>query len=109
MARGKKTGGRQKGTPNKATTHREALLNATLTGVNAVKFLADVMSNPEFPFNVRFAAAKELAPYQHPKKASVQADVNANVSHDDFWTNAQRVRQQINGHANGRTAGGSEQ
>lgn len=84
MAKGQKTGGRKKGTPNKATVEREALVSAAASGANPIKFFADLLSNMDAPLQLRFAAAKELAPYMHAKLASIEANINANVKHENL-------------------------
>jgi hypothetical protein len=57
MAKGIKTGGRSKGTPNKATADIKAL--AQVHAVDAVAMLAVIMMNSESD-TARIAAAKEL-------------------------------------------------
>ncbi|MFY3543111.1 hypothetical protein ACOTH0_08865 [Achromobacter xylosoxidans] len=53
-----KTGGRTKGTPNRATADIKAL--AQLHAVEAIATLAEIMKDPEHPPAARVAAAKEL-------------------------------------------------
>ncbi len=53
-----KTGGRTKGTPNRATADIKAL--AQLYGPEAIDTLAEIMKNEEHPPAARVAAAKEL-------------------------------------------------
>src|SRR5690349_12616156 len=84
MALGRKTGGRKKGTPNKANAARAALLSQALDGEDPLLFFADVLRNKEAPLELRFAAAKELAPYRHPRLSSTEANVNANVTYADL-------------------------
>lgn len=58
MATGKKTGGRQKGTPNKATADiKEA---AQKFGAEAIELLIDIANDKECPPASRVAAVKEI-------------------------------------------------
>lgn len=57
MALGKKTGGRKRGTPNKATADVRAM--AKEYGAAAIERLADLMKNAESE-QAQIAAAKEL-------------------------------------------------
>lgn len=68
MALGKKTGGRKKGTPNKATA--ELRTGALRDGVSPLAFMLEVMRDEERDSNVRLDAAKAAAPYIHPKLAT---------------------------------------
>jgi|ERR1700752_3249671 len=70
MAKGKKTGGRQKGVPNKTNAEREASIAAS--GLTPLDYLLQVMRTPETAENVRIDAAKAAAPYVHPKLANIQ-------------------------------------
>ena len=69
-----KTGGRKKGTPNKRTAERQLLL-ATInaSGKDPISFFSDLLHNEAVPLELRFQAAKELAPYVHPKLQSIEA------------------------------------
>jgi hypothetical protein len=62
-----KTGGRKKGAPNKRTIARQQLL-ATIkaSGNDPISFFSDLLQNDAAPLDLRFQAAKELAPYVHP-------------------------------------------
>jgi hypothetical protein len=68
---GKKTGGRQKGTPNKRTPAiKEAEIAAT--GETPRDYMLRVMRDPTVDWNRRDAMAKAAAPYCHPHLASVE-------------------------------------
>ena len=69
MAKGRKTGGRKKGTPNKATAVRQAEIAAS--GPTPLDFMLEVMRNEENDLATRLVAAVRAAPYVHPKLASV--------------------------------------
>ena len=70
MAKGKKSGGRQKGTPNKATAQRQREVAAS--GEVPLEYLLKVMRDEHASLEARFEAAKAAAPYVHPKLASVE-------------------------------------
>ncbi len=76
MANGKKTGGRQKGTPNKATAEKAAEIAES--GITPLDYMLKVMRDESAPNARRDDMAKASAPYVHPKLAAV--DVNANLS-----------------------------
>lgn len=64
-----KTGGRQKGSRNKATASRERAVAAT--GETPLDYVLRVMRNPHASPSRRDWAAATAAPYVHPKLASV--------------------------------------
>ena len=80
MAVGKKTGGRQKGTPNKATVERDlraaqGLKAATLDGLLPLDVMMCRMKNEALPngslvADDQLAAAIAAAPYIHPRLAA---------------------------------------
>ncbi|MFU0503639.1 hypothetical protein [Pseudaminobacter sp. NGMCC 1.201702] len=70
MAVGKKTGGRQKGTPNRATARREREISKS--GMTPLEYMLKVMRNPKADAGRRDDMAKAAAPYVHPKLASMQ-------------------------------------
>lgn len=70
MAPGIKTGGRRKGTPNKATARREKEI--AKGGDTPLEYMLKVMRNPKAAETRRDDMAKAAAPYVHPKLASMQ-------------------------------------
>jgi hypothetical protein len=81
--RRQKTGGRKKGTPNKKTAERAKLLaGLKVDGKDPVSFFSSILRNDAAPLDLRFQAARELAPYAHPKLASVEARIGVK-SHED--------------------------
>jgi hypothetical protein len=70
MATGRKTGGRAKGTPNRATAAKVAAIAAS--GVPPLDYLLSVMRDEENPVQLRLDAAKAAAPYVHPRMSSVE-------------------------------------
>lgn len=70
MPVGRKTGGRKKGTPNKATARREKEI--AKGGDTPLDYMLKVMRNPKAHPQRRDDMAKAAAPYVHPKLAAVQ-------------------------------------
>src|SRR5262245_25417284 len=76
MAFGRKTGGRQKGTPNKKTTMLVEAMKAAALGlppdVTALQLQQAVYRNESFPIEVRLRASEAAMPYEQPRLATVQ-------------------------------------
>ena len=73
MARPKgypKSGGRQKGTGNKATA--KLVAEIAKSGKTPLQFLLDRMRNTKADMSERIDCAKAAAPYVHPKLASIE-------------------------------------
>lgn len=73
MARPKglpKTGGRKRGSHNKAAAAKAAAIEAS--GLTPLDYMLGVLRNEAMPDALRFVAAKAAAPYVHPKLASVE-------------------------------------
>jgi hypothetical protein len=68
---GERRGGRQRGTPNRATAARQAAIAAS--GLTPLDYLLCVMRDPQAPRAERLEAAKAAAPYVHPKLAPIEA------------------------------------
>jgi len=72
MAKGRKTGGRQKGTPNRATAARRAALAAlNESHTDPISFFCSVLRDENAPRAERRDAAHKLLPYYHPKLATI--------------------------------------
>ncbi len=74
MAMGKKTGGRQKGTPNKRTAEKMALVDqATTSGISPLEVMLGAMREAWAQDDKEAAAnfAKDAAPYVHPRLSAV--------------------------------------
>jgi hypothetical protein len=67
-----KTGGRKRGTPNKATAAREAEIRSS--GLTPLDYMLQVMRDEEAPTELRLDAAARAAPYVHPRLASVAVE-----------------------------------
>ena len=70
MAKGVKTGGRQKGSKNKVTVEREAEIAAA--GLILLEFFLQILRNENNPFDDRFKSAVAAAPYCHPKLSPIE-------------------------------------
>ena len=69
MAKGRKTGGRRKGTPNKATAVRQAEIAGS--GLTPLDFMLSVMRDEQADTATRLDAAIKAAPYCHPRLATI--------------------------------------
>lgn len=70
MAAGKKTGGRTKGVPNKATAAKVQEIAAS--GLTPLDYMLGVMRDTSIDVDRRDDMAKAAAPYVHPKLAAVE-------------------------------------
>jgi hypothetical protein len=77
MARGRKTGGRQKGARNRATG--EARAAAAATGVLPLAYMLSVMRDPAVDHKRRDAMAMAAAPYLHPRLTAIDAKLSPAV------------------------------
>jgi hypothetical protein len=68
--RGKKTGGRKKGTPNKANAERQAAIAAS--GIDPLTYMLRVMNDPKADVRRRDEMARAAAPYTNARLASVE-------------------------------------
>jgi hypothetical protein len=64
MARGRKTGGRKRGTPNKRTIAQKEIV---ASGMLPLEFLCAVYQDSKQSMNRRIEAARSAAPYLHAK------------------------------------------
>src|SRR5688572_10138878 len=94
-----KTGGRQKGTPNKATAAKAAEVAAT--GLTPLDYMLTMLRNPdELPAN-RMWAAEKAAPFVHPKLAAVEHSGTIDQRH----TATDMTDEQLAAIAAGRSTG----
>ncbi len=70
MAKGTKTGGRVKGTPNVRRSRLQAQVKAT--GITPLDFMLAEMRNQDNSKPFRAQMARDAAPYLHPKLASTE-------------------------------------
>ena len=94
LLRRPKTGGRRAGTPNKKTVERQRAIEAIkASGKDPISFFADLLRNEDAPLDLRFQDARELAPFVHPKLASVEARMGGQT-HEDRLEAAQRLLEE---------------
>jgi hypothetical protein len=74
MGRGRKTGGRQKGTRNRAT--EEARVAAVATGILPLDYMLSVMRDPNADHKRRDAMAMAAAVYLHPRLSTIDATLS---------------------------------
>jgi hypothetical protein len=74
MVLGRKTGGRQKGARNRATT--EARAAAEATGILPLDYMLSVMRDDKVESKRRDAMAMAAAPYLHPKLSPIDGQPN---------------------------------
>src|SRR5260370_28791785 len=70
MARGRKTGGRKKGSRNKRP--RELIERIEASGLVPLEYMLSVMRDEKQPQDVRMEMAKAAAPFVHPRLAAVK-------------------------------------
>lgn len=81
-----KTGGRKKGTPNRATLTLKEKLETM--GCDPLLELAKIAMNKKNPIEIRVLCLREIAPYVHPKRKPVDlssdqpAVINVNTTLD---------------------------
>lgn len=89
---GRRTGaGRPKGSRDKGKAALEAV--ATLNGTTPIAFFASILADEARPLELRFAAAKELAPYMHPKLSSIDAKIDATLKHESLLDRVAAMEQ----------------
>lgn len=67
---GERRGGRQKGTPNRATAAQRDAIAAS--GLTPLAFLMKVYRGSKYDIDLRTEAARAAAPYVHPRLSSVE-------------------------------------
>jgi hypothetical protein len=76
--KGVRQGGRQKGTPNRATAAKAAAI--AKSGQTPLDYMLEVMRDKKAEPTLRFNAAKGAAPYVHPSLSSVDMALTGNVT-----------------------------
>jgi len=82
MALGRKTGGRTKGTPNKATAAKAAAV--AMSGLTPLDYLLGVVRDEGADIALRVDAAKAAAPYIHPKLQPVDGKTGDAAQRHEF-------------------------
>jgi hypothetical protein len=81
--KGKKTGGRQKGTKNKRTLAMEAAaarVGQDNPDLEPLDLMLEIMRSEDIPVSARLEAAKAAAPYRHARLNSVEHKGNAGIT-----------------------------
>ena len=88
----RKRGGRKKGSRNKRTLERAKAIEAIkASGNDPISFFADLLRNESAPLDLRFQAAKELAPFVHPKLSSIEAR-SGGKTHEERLAELRRMK-----------------
>lgn len=74
MAKGIKTGGRQKGTPNKRTNSVKELLETEFEGFNPVVELINLYKADTVDTIQKITILKELSNYVYPKRKAIDCN-----------------------------------
>jgi hypothetical protein len=80
MTVGRKTGGRRKGTPNRATAAVAAAVAEA--GLTPLAYLLTVMRDEAQPTEIRLDAARAAAPFVHPRLAAVSVSAQIDDQRD---------------------------
>lgn len=80
MAKGAKTGGRKRGTPNKKTAELQKKVAAG--GTDPLDYLLEVMRDTKASLPDRLEAAKAAAPFVHPRLAAVEVSGSLAMTHE---------------------------
>src|SRR5574344_3013784 len=79
MSKGTKTGGRQKGTPNKKTQELMELIEANYKGFNPVLELIKIAMDKNTPLDLKASVLKDVASYIYPKRKAIDAKLEDNL------------------------------
>ena len=69
--------GRKKGSATKKT--REIADNAAASGITPLEYMLGILRDPEQSQEARYVAAKDAAPYVHPRLSTVDANLSGEV------------------------------
>ena len=73
MARnGIKTGGRQKGTPNKSSSSLQELIASNYPDFNPILQLIEISQQKSIDLNLKASILKEVATYMYPKRKPIE-------------------------------------
>lgn len=97
VPKGTRIGGRQKGTPNKSTAEKRELIKQLIPdGDDPITFWMQLLKNKDTPLEIRMMAARDVAPYRHPKLASIEARTGGQT-HEQRLAELQRMEQDADG------------
>lgn len=82
---GKRPGsGRKKGTVSEATKERRRLAyEAKKNGITPLEYMLSILRDETADRKERFVAAKEAAPYIHPRLSAVEHSGEMKISHEE--------------------------
>lgn len=111
VPKGVRIGGRQRGTKNKLTLQREKRAQETAAaahdaGLTPLDYMLKILRDEEQDQSARFTAAKEAAPYIHPRLAAVEHSGNDEKPLSFNIITGVPVADEsedLNGHANGHS------
>lgn len=103
MRGGKRNGaGRKAGSQTKRT--QEIIAQASANGITPLEFMLSVLQDASKPFDQRYSAARDAAPYMHPRLASSTVKINDKRSVADLDTAELIASLQQEGHAEGASS-----
>lgn len=82
MAKGYKTGGRKKGTPNKATSELKSLLEGF--GYDPIAEMVELAQDPETSKELKQRIASEFCQYLYPKRKAIDVSGEMSVTLEDY-------------------------
>jgi hypothetical protein len=97
----KRYGGRNKGTPNRASAAKAAEIAAS--GETPLDFLLRAMRDRKRSFDVRMDAAKAAAPYVHPKLQAIEHSGTLEVTEAEVDADIARLQAEIAAAASAET------
>ena len=83
-AHGNKTGGRQRGTPNKPKKELLDTIQDRWPDYHPVLAMVELAHDPLLPIELRFQAHREIAHYIEPKRKAVDVSGSLGLRHEDF-------------------------
>ncbi len=102
-----KSGGRQKGTPNKRTVEREAAVQDAAEKIGTAipdafdgdshALLMAVYKDPEQPIDRRIEAAKAAIGYEKPRLQAIEHGGNVTLSQEDRLNRIKQLEDAANG------------
>lgn len=103
----RKGAGRKKGTVSEATRARKDIATAALNaGLTPLDYMLNILRDEKQEQSARFTAAKEAAPYVHPRLAAVEHSGNDEKPLSFNIITGVPVAdepEELNGHANGHS------
>jgi hypothetical protein len=76
------------------------------SGTDPISFFSDLLQNETAPLELRFQAAKELAPYVHPKLTSIEARAGG-MGHEERLEMLQKMMAEASAEPDDASCAGS--